>query len=209
MLQRFETVRIPEADSPAAARELLWRFATTDLPALAIRNTAAENVGGAIGQIYADLPPGMETEAATMEFEFGDAGELGHVGLHVDHAQPEQDADDIRFTYHLTTSGLAVASLFAVGSRFADLTPGGSIERTMPLRAGMEADFANGEVDAGLAEPVCYQAELNPGTFFIFKNGAPYWHFIQDEPGSGRLSLAVDSYLAVRPELNLQYRDAA
>jgi hypothetical protein len=207
MLQKFNVVPIPEVESPADARELLHRFARSDLPALAIRNAGTEGLEAAIDGISADLPPGVETEATTAEFEFGDAGWLGHVGLHYDHEVPEVGSEDIPISWHLTESGIAVASLFAVGPRFTERAVGHRAQ-VDHMRREMEENFRAGVVDTDVMDPTNYQTTVTPGTLLVFKNGAPYWH-IFDTQGTGRRSVVHDSTMAARPEMNLAFRNPA
>ncbi|HYH74999.1 MAG TPA: hypothetical protein VD735_03480 [Candidatus Saccharimonadales bacterium] len=203
MLQRYEVVPIPVAETPEAARDLLQQFVSTALPAVVVRNATTESVHGALAQLGEDLPAGMQTEAHTCDFEFGNAGQLGAIGMHHDHLPPVEGEEEIAVTYHLTHSGLAVASLLAPGAGLVERVR--SMEKPRWLGEDVDAHFDKGLVDTDVTQPVCHQTVLTAGSLLVFKNGLSYWHRMQTE-GEGRRSTAYDSIMAVQPGMNVQFQ---
>jgi hypothetical protein len=201
MLQHYEVVSIPSADSPQGARDLLQSFAYTPVPVIAVRNTDPTSVKAAIGQIADDLPDSMSTEAYTRPYEFGEAGELEHVGLHVDHMPPVEGDEELPITYHLTHSGLAIGSLLGAGTNFVE-----RVARTrVDTGSELERYFDTGVVDTELSDTVCHQITLEPGTLLIFKNGLPLWHRMKDILGTGRRSTAFDSVMKIHPGMGVKF----
>lgn len=201
-LRPFEIVPIPVAETPQSARDLLQEFACSALPALVIRNANPTDLQDAIAELDRDLPANMDTEAQTRDFEFGDLGELGHAGLHYDYGQPAAGAEKIPISYHLTHTGLAVASLFAIGPAFSERRA----DNTLPEKDARLLNFHDGYVDADVSGTVCHQTTLTAGSLLIFKNGAPYWH-IMDTQGEGRRSTVFDALMGVNDGLDLSFRD--
>lgn len=202
MLQPVEIVPIPSAEMPHAARELLQRFVQTTLPAVVVRNSDPSDVRAAIDQLGADLPTAMDTEPLTRDFEFGDAGELGPLGMHKDYMPPIRGDKELAVTYHLTHSGVAVASLLGAGAKFVERHA--STQRHIDIGLEVGAHLKKGLVDPDLSSTVCHQATLEPGSLLIFKNGMPYWHWMETQ-GNGRRSTAFDSTMAIHPGMGVAF----